>query len=241
MPYPPARLHDLSVDGPAGPLVDGLDLTVEAGERLGIVGPSGSGKTLTAAALLGLPLPGLRVRGERYLTPHTGAMFQESASALNPLMRVGRHYDLALRGVGVSRAERRERIDRQLKELALDAATRRAWPLQLSGGQRQRAALGLALVTEPELVIADEPTAALDALTQNEILLTMHRILDARGAALILISHDLALVARLCERVAVMDGGRIVEEGPTSHILADPQHSTTACLVDAARTLGVTA
>jgi peptide/nickel transport system ATP-binding protein len=229
------------VDGPAGPLISGLDLTVESGERLGIVGPSGSGKTLTAGALLGLPLPGLRVSGDRYLSPRTGALLQESASALNPLMRVGRQYDLALRGAGVPRAERRERIDRQLKELALDADTRRAWPLHLSGGQRQRAALGLALVTEPELVVADEPTAALDALTQNEILLMLRRILDARATALILISHDLALVARLCERVVVLGGGRIVEEGPTADILAEPQHPTSARLVDAARTLGVTA
>ncbi len=242
---PLVRLHDVQIRTSTDPLVGPVDLDIAPGERVGLVGASGSGKSLTASVLLDQTPSSLRVTGEVSSSgptlPTIGAVFQESASALEPLVRVGRQLGLPLRRLGLSRSERRARVAQQLERLGLDTEVARAWPLELSGGQRQRVALGLALMRRPELLVADEPTSALDAVTQQGVLTTMSRLLDEQGGALLLISHDLALVSLLCDRIVVMDHGRICETGTPEQVLAAPVHEATRRLARAARLLGVTA
>lgn len=219
------------------PLLGPVDLTVAAGERVGLVGRSGVGKSLTAAAVLGVLPPGLRTSGRVDTEGLVGALPQDAASALNPLVRVGPQLGLPL--AGMPRRERAHRVAAVAERLGLGGDQLAAWPLDLSGGQRQRAALTLALVRSPALLVADEPTSALDAVTQEALLVTLREAVVADGTALLMISHDLALVARLCTRVLVMASGTIVETGPVAQILTAPEHPETRRLVEAAAVLGV--
>ncbi|SCX54301.1 peptide/nickel transport system ATP-binding protein [Klenkia marina] len=236
----------------AGPrrLVGPLDLTIAEGEHVGVVGPSGSGKSLTVAALLGELPPGttatgrVRVAGTDPAGPQrarlrgrvVGALLQDSATALDPLTRVGAQLAGPVRRLhGASRADAREQVHALLHRLGFadPAATARAWPATLSGGQRQRAALALALAGRPRLLVADEPTTALDTISQAAVLELLETA--TAGTALVLVSHDLAVVARCCTRLVVLAGGDVVEQGPTGAVLADPQHAVTRALVAAAR------
>ncbi|MEM1181286.1 MAG: ABC transporter ATP-binding protein [Acidobacteriota bacterium] len=236
----------LSLDVTAGasgrstPVVRDVELRVSSGEAVGLVGDSGSGKTLTALAVMGL-LPAGIVQTSGAVELGSGErpamIFQEPRSSLNPLLSVGYQIGevLSLRGHR-GRAKRRRTVD-LLRRVALpDPEQRvRAFPHQLSGGQCQRVALAMALAAEPKLLIADEPTTALDVSVQAQILRLLETLRREEGLSLLLITHDLALVAATCDRVAVMAAGRIVEAGCRRQIFESPSHSATRRLLDAAR------
>ncbi len=234
--------------------VDGVSFSVGAGETLGIVGESGCGKSVSALSILGLIvdppgriLPGssVRFRGEELLTASPARLrdvrggqiamvFQEPMTCLNPVLRVGeqiaeavrRHTEL--RGAAV-----KKRVVALLDRVEIpDPAGRaRAWPHQLSGGMRQRAMIAMALAGDPELLIADEPTTALDVTIQARILELLDDLRREREMALLLITHDLGVVAQMADRVAVMYAGRIVEEGPSAKLFARPAHPYTVGLL----------
>lgn len=247
------RLRDLRVSVGAFDAVRGLSLSVRAGERVGLVGESGSGKSLTALAIMQLLPPGLTNLGEVWyddrnlITLGDRAMsrirgkdltmiFQDPLSALNPTRRVGDQLsDLARRHDGLTRTAATARSLELLEHLGLPrpGSIARSYPHQLSGGQRQRVMIGLAVICRPRLIIADEPTTALDTTLQRRILDLLARVVSETGSALILITHDLPVVAHLCERIAVMYAGRIVEEGSTAEVLASPRHPYTSGLLNA--------
>jgi peptide/nickel transport system ATP-binding protein len=233
--------------------VSGVDMELEPRSRHGLVGESGSGKSLTALAIMGLLPEGFaatgsavmggddllelterqlsRVRGERM-----AMVFQEPMSALNPVMRIGDQVaEVILLHREVSRASARASALALLQQLHVpDAADKmRAYPHQLSGGQRQRVMLAMALVLEPDLLIADEPTTALDVSVQAQILALVREVLERSGAALLLITHDLPVVSIMCERVMVMYGGRVVERGATEAVFTRARHPYTRGLLDA--------
>ncbi len=247
------RVHDLSVALPDRRLLDGIGFDVAAGERVGVVGSSGAGKSQLVAALLGLTPPDLAVTGSVLVegTEVVGAgpaawrplrgratalVAQDPGTALDPLSRVGRQVALPLRARGVGRAEAARRADALLAEVGLPGTARR-FPGQLSGGQRQRVALALALVGAPRLLVADEPTSALDPTVQAGVLDLLDRVTGPDRAGLLLVTHDLAVAARLCARLLVLDAGRLVADGPVAEVLADPRLAT---VVTAARELAVT-
>lgn len=237
-------------DGGRRTVVDNVSLQVGAGERVGLVGESGSGKSLTALAILGLaPEPG-EIRAGRvtlggvdadqvpgYRGGAVGLVLQEAGSALNPVYSVG--FQLVETIVAHGRAggdDARQRAGALLAEVAIDdpEPIMAAYPHQLSGGQAQRVMLALALAGEPRLIVADEPTTALDVLTQAQILDLLVRITDERRLGLLLVSHDLAVIGQVVHRIVVMHDGRVVEEGPTADVLQNPQHPSTRSLVAAA-------
>ncbi|MDN5727481.1 MAG: ABC transporter ATP-binding protein [Propionibacteriales bacterium] len=250
------EVTDLTVAfGRRAPVVKGISLAIPAGGRLGLIGESGSGKSVTALAVMGLlderahtagtitvagqPVLG---RGDRELSRLRGdtmsMVFQEPMTALDPTMRVGRQVAEVLRlHAGLDHAASRPRVLEILTEVGLPAAERiaDAYPHQLSGGQRQRVVLAMALVNTPALVICDEPTTALDVTVQARVLDVLDRELVQRGAACLFISHDLAVVARICTHLAVLLDGEIVETGALRTVLAEPQHPYTQGLVAAAR------
>lgn len=238
--------------------VDGVTFTVAPGESVGIVGESGSGKTLTALAAAGLvPDPGvvtadrLEVAGvrllgrpgrelRRQLGTSLAMVFQDPAASLNPSMRVGRQLaEVATVHQGASRTVAlRQAVDR-LRQVRVDAPQRRArqYPHELSGGMRQRAMVGMGLMGSPALVIADEPTTALDVTVQQRLLQLLRRVQRESGAAVLLISHDIAVVSQLCQRVLVMYAGRVVEDLPVSR-LGQARHPYTRALVASVPDLG---
>ncbi len=237
------------------PALDGVCFSLDAGCRLGVIGESGSGKTVTALAVMGLLPPNARVSGKVGLAGHqiTGLseaalarlrgdvvtmVFQEPMTALDPTMRVGRQVAEVLRlHVGTESGPARVAVINMLAEVGLDDPERvaDAYPHQLSGGQRQRVSLAMALINAPDLVICDEPTTALDVTVQATVLAKLNDVLDASGAACLFISHDLAVVSQVCDQVAVMLDGRIVETGSVAELFARPQHPYTQGLVATAR------
>ena len=252
------EVRDLRIDLPAGgdraSAVSGLSVELAAGEVLCVVGESGSGKSMLANAILRLlpahltPVRGsIRFRGEdlarrseegmRELRGKDIAMvFQEPMSALNPLMSIGRQIDESLRAHGVrSAAKRRERVLDLLGYVGLPepANLYHAYPFQLSGGQRQRVVIAIALALEPALLIADEPTSALDVGTQAQVLDLLRRIRREKGMAVLLITHDFAVVEAIADRVLVMEKGRVVEQGALRQVLDEPQHPYTRQLLAA--------
>ncbi|MFJ9582224.1 ATP-binding cassette domain-containing protein [Streptomyces acidicola] len=238
-------------------LVDDLSLTVAGGERLGLIGESGSGKSLTTLAVLGLLPDGMTVTGsiglagtqivgarEKHLTRVRGRdaaiVFQEPLTALDPLMRVGRQIAEPLaRRQGLKGAELQRAVARALEQVRLPEPDRiaRAYPHEISGGQRQRVALAMALACEPKLLIADEPTTALDVSVQAEMLDLIDTLVRERDMAVLFVSHDLAVVARVTDRVLVMKDGRAVEEGDVREIVRRPREEYTRALVGSARRL----
>ena len=250
------RLDDLSVwfDDPARPAVDRVSLSVDAGRTLALVGESGSGKSLTAMSVLDL-LPGgagrraaaIELDGDNVLDwpakrrralrgGRIGTIFQEPLTALNPLHRVERQIGEAMQlHQGLGRAAIRQRCLNLLEQVELPATEDmlKRYPHQLSGGQRQRVMIAMALANDPALLIADEPTTALDVTIQETILDLLRRLQRERNLGILLISHDLGLVARYADDVAVMHQGRIVETGATARVLEQPEHDYTRHLLAA--------
>jgi len=235
-------------------VVDGVDLTLGRGESVGLVGESGSGKTALALSILGLLprgtgriLPGssIRLRGEELVGMGEGGLrrirggavamvFQEPMTALNPVFTVGDQIREVLRAHrDLNRSERRAEVARLLREVGIPDPEERAgaYPHQLSGGMRQRAAIAMALAGRPDLLIADEPTSALDVSVQAQILDLLGGLQARHGMALLLISHDLEAVARVCHRMVVFYAGRVMESGPAREVLSRPQHPYTRGLL----------
>ena len=233
--------------------VDGVDFTLREGEILGIVGESGGGKSVTGFSLLGLIDPPGRIaagevifRGENLLEKSEEEMrrirgkeismiFQDPMTSLNPLQTIGRQIDemLALH-TPLSQADRRKRSLELLREVGIPNPEDRLenYPHQFSGGMRQRVVIAIALAANPKLIIADEPTTALDVTVQAQILALMENLVKRFGSALILITHDLAVVSEMTHRVAVMYCGRVVEEGPTRELVRHPFHPYTKGLLE---------
>lgn len=239
--------------GGAAPSVQDVSLRVGPGEIVGVIGESGSGKSSIALAMMGLlpdsatvtasrlDVAGTDMQGatERDWSGLRGArasmVFQEPMSALNPCMRIGAQIAEVLRIHGV--ADKRQARARALEVLHLvrmpDAERRLGYyPHQLSGGQRQRVVIAIAVAAGPTLLVADEPTTALDVTVQAQILELLRTLRDETGMGVLFISHDLGVIGQLCERVAVMYRGRIVETGRAERVLADPQHPYTRALLE---------
>ncbi|MFI0419133.1 dipeptide/oligopeptide/nickel ABC transporter permease/ATP-binding protein [Spongiactinospora sp. 9N601] len=247
------QADDLRVTFPGGLTpVRGVSLSIAEGEAVGLVGESGSGKSLTALALAGLvPHPGrvtaaaLRFDGADLLTrPRTGTsmamVFQDPMASLNPALRVGRQLaEVTEVHLGHSRSQAAARAVDRLEAVRIPEPERRAGqrPHEYSGGMRQRAMIGMGLMGEPKLIIADEPTTALDVLVQQQVLDLLAKVRAESGAALILVSHDIAVVAQVCRRVMVMYGGRVVEELPVEKLRTGAAHPYTRALVGAVPTM----
>ncbi|MBG9330344.1 ABC transporter ATP-binding protein [Corynebacterium belfantii] len=228
-------------------VVEALSLSIERGERVGLIGESGSGKTITAMSILRLipssgsiVFDGTNVQGlsEKQMCVLRGKrismVFQEPMTALDPLMKVGTQISHAIRiHSSVSRAQARKKADSLLHSVELDPELRSRYPHELSGGQRQRVLIAMALAHDPDLLICDEPTTALDVTSQKAIVDLILRLVAERGTGLLFITHDLGLVARTCERVLVMREGRIIESGTVEDVLKNPREDYTAMLVQA--------
>ncbi len=232
--------------------LDKVSFEIAPGEILGVVGESGAGKSLTGAAIIGLLEPPGRIasgqvllHGQRidHLPPEAlrrvrgrqiGAIFQDPLTSLNPLYTVGQQLVQTLRThLNLSAAEARTRAIQLLQETGIPAAEQRIdhYPHQFSGGMRQRVVIALALAAEPHLVVADEPTTALDVSIQAQIIALLKNICRQRGAAVLLITHDMGVIAETCDRVAVMYAGRIIEIGPVQDVVHRPSHPYTAGLM----------
>ena len=241
-------------------IVDDVSFTLNAGETLCLVGESGCGKSLTALALMGLlqspPLAiaggTARFEGEDLLTMpparlretrggRMAMIFQEPMTSLNPTIKIGEQIaESVRRHKRVSPAAARDRALEMLRRVRIPAPEKRLdeFPHQLSGGMRQRAMIAMALANDPQLLIADEPTTALDVTIQAQILELMRDLQSETGAAMIMITHDLGVVAEMADKVAVMYGGRIVEAGTTEAVFTDPQHPYTIGLMSSMPSLG---
>jgi oligopeptide/dipeptide ABC transporter ATP-binding protein len=252
MTHPLLLVEDLTIafEGSTRPVLDHVNLTISSEGWTGLVGESGSGKTMTALALLGLLPPGARVLGGRALLEgrdllrmppdelrrvrgsQIGMIFQSPRSALNPLMTVGAQIARAVRRGGYERRPEQAALDLLRKVRMPDPETRaHAYPHQLSGGMCQRVLIAMVLAVRPRLLIADEPTTGLDVTVQAEILELMQSLHREAGMAILLVSHDLGVIAEHCQRVAVMSGGSVVEDAPTSELFHHPRHPYTAHLM----------
>ena len=232
--------------------LDDISFDIAAGEVLGVVGESGAGKSLTGAAIIGLLDPPGRVAGgevifdgqridnlpyeamRRIRGRHIGAIFQDPLTSLNPLYTIGAQLIETIRThLPVTDGEARQRAIRLLEETGIQAAAERLgqFPHQFSGGMRQRVVIALALAAEPRLIVADEPTTALDVSIQAQIIQLIKRLCREHGAAVMLVTHDMGVIAETCDRVAVMYAGRIAEIGPVRDVIHAPAHPYTAGLM----------
>jgi peptide/nickel transport system ATP-binding protein len=255
-------VRDLSIafrtEAGAKPVVHSINFHINPGEVLGLVGESGSGKSATSLAILRLLAPNAVASGEilfdgqdllaldeEEMRAHRGRsiamIFQEPMTALNPVMRIGEQIAEAVRAhhPRISRAELRERVLEAMHQVALPDAEKRLrdYPHQFSGGQRQRILIAMAIVNKPRLLIADEPTTALDVTVQAQILALLRDLREQHGLAMLFISHDLAVVSQTADRVAVMQHGRIVETAPAAQLFHAPQHPYTRSLLAAVPTM----
>lgn len=252
-----AVIRHLNIAINGKPIVDDVDLDIADGERVGLVGSSGSGKSMIARAMMGLlpataqvtgsvELGGTQIVGAsdaavadlrgRYM----GMVFQNPSAALNPVMTVAQqvglplylHYDLSL-------TERSERVTAMLAKVGLGEDVLAKYPHELSGGQRQRVGIATALVTSPRLIIADEPTTALDSITQRQIVDLLTSLVDESGASMLFITHDFAVLNRATTRCYVLENGRIEESGDTTALLDHPHTDAGHRLVQSARALSL--
>ena len=248
-------IRDLRIAIGGKEIVHGVDLSIGDGERVGLIESSGSGKSMIARAMLGLLPPDVMVTGsvmlggaevigaaDRTLADlrgrYTGMVFQNPGASLNPVLPVGRQIELPLRlHYDLTRAERIERVNAMLAKVGLPADVAAKFPHELSGGQRQRVGIATALITSPRLIVADEPTTALDSITQRQIVDLLVSLVDEAGASMLFITHDFSVLARATTRCVVLDEGSVAETGETATMLAAPQDERTARLVRAARTL----
>ena len=234
--------------------LDDISFDIAPGEILGVVGESGAGKSLTGAAIIGLLEPPGRIGGGQILLEgqridnlpyeqmrhirgrRIGAIFQDPLTSLNPLYTVGRQLVETIEThLPVSSAQARQRAISLLQDTGIPAAEQRMahYPHQFSGGMRQRVVIALALAAEPKLIVADEPTTALDVSIQAQIIMLLKGICKKRGAAVLLITHDMGVIAETCDRVAVMYAGRIAEIGPVHEVINHPSHPYTEGLMAA--------
>ncbi len=232
--------------------LDDVSFEIAPGEILGVVGESGAGKSLTGASIIGLLEPPGRVASGQIVLEgqridqlsheqmrhirgrKIGAIFQDPLTSLNPLYSVGRQLVETIQThLPVSAAEARQRAIDLLKDTGIPAAEQRIdhYPHQFSGGMRQRVVIALALAAEPKLIVADEPTTALDVSIQAQIIGLLKRVCRERGAAVMLITHDMGVIAETCDRVAVMYAGRVAEIGPVHEVINHPAHPYTAGLM----------
>ncbi|MFF8818913.1 ATP-binding cassette domain-containing protein [Leucobacter sp. NPDC015123] len=230
----PGRAEGRAPGGSEGHSAQGVSFDLTPGEALGIVGESGSGKSLTLRAIAGLlPNGVVHTHGEVAIGGAVGMVFQDPLSALDPLTRVGTQLREAC--VAAGEPDPVARVRELLGAVRLGDPERiaRAYPHELSGGQRQRIVIAMALAGRPAILLADEPTTALDATVQREVLELLKALRRERGLTLVFVSHDVAVVAAMCERIAVMRGGCVVEEGATAAVLARPEHPYTRELLSA--------
>lgn len=238
------------------PAVRGVDLTVPAGASVGLAGESGCGKSTVAASILRLLPPGTRVQGQVRLDgedvlgmswgqlravrwAQAAVVFQGAMHSLNPVQRVGRQIaEPILLHERVSPAAAQARVGRMLEQVGLPARHARAYPHELSGGQRQRVMIAMALACSPRLIVADEPTTALDVMVQAQVLDLLTTLVRELGLGLLLISHDLSVLSSTCDEVAVMYAGRIVERGAAGEVFSDPRHPYSSALAAAFPTIG---
>ena len=234
--------------------LDNVSFDIAPGEILGVVGESGAGKSLTGASIIGLLEPPGRIAGGKILLegqriddlPHEamrhirgrkiGAIFQDPLTSLNPLYSIGRQLVETIQThLPLNRQEARQRAIELLKATGIPAAEERIdhYPHQFSGGMRQRVVIALALAAEPKLIVADEPTTALDVSIQAQIISLLKKVCKDYGAAVMLITHDMGVIAETCDRVAVMYAGRIAEIGPVHEVINHPAHPYTAGLMAA--------
>jgi peptide/nickel transport system ATP-binding protein len=239
--------------------LDDISFDIAPGEILGVVGESGAGKSLTGASIIGLlDPPGriaageIRLAGQRIDNlPYDamrkirgrqiGAIFQDPLTSLNPLYTIGRQLTETIRThLPVGEQEARARAVRLLQETGIQAAEQRIdhYPHQFSGGMRQRVVIALALAAEPKLIVADEPTTALDVSIQAQIISLLKRLCRNHGAAVMLVTHDMGVIAEACDRVAVMYAGRIVEIGPVGDVINRPSHPYTVGLMGSIPAMG---
>jgi peptide/nickel transport system ATP-binding protein len=255
-PRPALEVDGLTVSTADRMLVAPLNFRIERGERVGLIGESGSGKSLTSLAVMGLLPESLTAAGRvtvgdedrnivglgereaaRLRGAHMAMVFQEPMTALNPLMRVGRQIaePMLIHGTQANRVAADRRVLELMDDVGLPspAETARAYPHQLSGGQRQRVVLAIALANDPELLVCDEPTTALDVTVQRQVLSLVLETVSRRSTGLLFITHDLAVVGETCERVLVMNRGVVVEEGPIDRVFTRPEHPYTRGLLAA--------
>jgi peptide/nickel transport system ATP-binding protein len=232
--------------------IDDISFSIEPGEILGVVGESGAGKSLTGASIIGLLEPPGRIAGGQILLDgqridnlpyeamrkirgrQIGAIFQDPLTSLNPLYTIGRQLtETILTHLPVSEDEARQRAIKLLRETGIQGAEQRIdqYPHQFSGGMRQRVVIALALAAEPKLIVADEPTTALDVSIQAQIISLLKRLCKEHGAAVMLVTHDMGVIAETCDRVAVMYAGRIAEIGPVADVINRPSHPYTVGLM----------
>lgn len=240
------------------PAVTDLNMHIDAGEMVALIGESGCGKSITALSMMGLQPKDTRLGGHLYLNSESDSVdltgltqkewmkfrgsqismiFQEPMTALNPLIKVGKQVRESLleHQKGINKKEAKRLVLEGLRQVGLPDVEYlyECYPHQLSGGQRQRVMIAMAFINNPSLLIADEPTTALDVTIQAQIMELMRQMNQKTNTAILLISHDLGVVSRLCSRVYIMYAGRIVESGPVDQILANPLHPYTKGLVEA--------
>ena len=257
-PQPLLQVKNLVIEFPNrhGTLraIDDISFDIAPGEILGVVGESGAGKSLTGAAIIGLLEPPGRIASGQIILEgqridqlnheqmrhvrgkQIGAIFQDPLTSLNPLFSIGRQLtETILTHLPVSKAEARDRAISLLQDTGIPAAEQRIdhFPHQFSGGMRQRVVIALALAAEPKLIVADEPTTALDVSIQAQIISLLKDICKKRGAAVMLITHDMGVIAETCDRVAVLYAGRIAEIGSVHEVINHPKHPYTAGLMAA--------
>ena len=252
---PIVELRQLAVEYGVGErsvrAVDGIDLTIHAGEIVGLAGESGCGKSTVANAVMQILRPPAYIAGgsilfrgddlvskrreelRRYRWRNISMVFQSAMNSLNPVMRVGSQFvDMMRAHEHISKKAALERAAELLEVVGIDPRRVRAYPHELSGGMRQRVIITMALALEPELLIMDEPTTALDVVVQREILQQVQDLQQKLGFAVLFITHDLSLLIEFADRIAIMYAGEIVETAPSAHLRAEPQHPYTRGLLD---------
>lgn len=249
------RVRDLNVQIADKTVLDDVTLDIGANERVGLIGASGSGKSMLVKAITGLLPRAARVNGDITMGStrlqagddaafaalrgrYAGLVFQNPGAALNPVLSVEQQVGLPLRlHYDLDAGERRDRVMTMLERVGLPASLAGSYPHELSGGQQQRVGIATALITSPRLIIADEPTTALDAIVQRSIIDLLVSLVESAGASMLFITHDFAVLSRATTRCMVIDRGRIIETGDTAALLHDPRQPQTRSLVNAAKTL----